>query len=84
MAKFKHEYVLCPICQNHKFPQIVDYTVCPYCGWCHDNVSEDEECLEIAIGPNNLSFNDFKRRYLETIKQKPDFYYKRDGYPEER
>ena len=47
-------------------------------------MSEDEECLDIAIGPNNLSFNDFKRRYLETIKMKPDFYYKRDGYPEGR
>jgi hypothetical protein len=84
MTKFKHEYILCPVCQKHKFSKIVDYTFCPYCGWCHDDVSEDVEYQDIAIGPNNFSLNDFKKRYQETIKTNPDFYYKRDDYPEGR
>jgi hypothetical protein len=82
MTKYKHEYILCPICQKHKFPKIVDYTGCPYCGWWHDYASEDPEFSDIAIGPNNLSYNEFKRRYQETIKKNPDFYYNRDGYPD--
>ena len=81
MAEYKHKYILCPICQKHKFPVIVDYTCCPYCGWCHDDVSE--ECIDIAIGPNSLSLNDFKIRYLKKLEQNPGFYYKRDGYPED-
>lgn len=84
MTRFKHEHIMCPICQKHKFPKIVDYTFCPYCGWCHDDVSEDEEYQDIAIGPNNLSLNDFKKRYQETLKANPAFYYNRDDYPEGR
>lgn len=84
MSKFKHKYILCPICQKHKFPEPGDrFDMCPYCGWVHDDVSEDEECRNIAIGPNNKSFIEHKARYLQTIKDNPDFYYNRDGYPEE-
>lgn len=82
MTKYKHEYALCPVCQKHKFPVIVDYSDCPYCGWCHDDVSEAEP--EIAIGPNHLSLNDFRIRYRKTIEQNPNYHYKRDGYPEEK
>jgi len=83
MSKHKHSYILCPICQQHKFPVPEDYTFCPHCGWCHDLVSESEEWLDTAIGPNSKSFNDHKARYLRTIKENPKFHYFRDGYPDE-
>ena len=83
MAKYKHKFILCPVCQKHKFPEPGDYTFCPFCGWCHDAVSESEEYLNTAIGPNRLSLVEHKARYQQFISQNPAYHYKRDGFPQD-
>ena len=68
MSEYKHKFILCPVCQKHKFPVIVDYTYCPYCGWWHDDVSEElegaEKYMEMYISTNDVSYYDMAKDEL--------------------
>gem|GEM_PF-767272 len=75
-------YILCPVCGKHKFPAFEDNgtCICPFCGWEHDS-SDEENPFELC-GPNDLCLNDYKLRYEYYTEQNPDYYWKRDKYPE--
>ena len=77
----EHNYYLCPICGKHRFPDKGDeYNICPHCGWVHDAISEEDP--HKAWGPNSLSMDDHKIRYLHYVELNPDYHFKRDGYPD--
>jgi len=74
-------YTLCPVCGKHKFSDRGDQgNVCKHCGWIHDSVSEENN--DIAIGPNELSLDNFKLRYLHYIDQNPKYHWAHDLFPE--
>ena len=38
----KHNFYLCPICGEHRFPESGNYDICPHCGWENDAVMNDD------------------------------------------
>lgn len=75
-------YIICPVCGKHKFPIWEDNgtCICPYCGWGHDTIGEEESF--VATGPNDLSLEDYKLRYLYYVEQNPKYHWRFDRYPE--
>lgn len=78
----KQKYILCPVCGKHKFPTWEDNgtCVCPYCGWAHDSLSEDESFE--AGSHNDLCLDNYKLRYEYYVEQNPDYHWARDKYPD--
>ena len=78
----KQLYILCPVCQKHKFPIWEDNgtCICPNCGWEHD-LSDEENPLELN-GPNDLCLNNYKLRYEYYVNQNPNYHWARDKYPD--
>lgn len=50
---------ICPICEKHQFDD--SYDICPVCFWENDDVQYDEP--NFYGGANNLSLNDYKKRW---------------------
>ena len=50
---------MCPICEKHKFKDC--YDICPVCFWENDDYQYDEP--DFYGGANNLSLNDYKKRW---------------------
>lgn len=76
----QNSYVICPVCQKHRFP--IDEgqsNICPVCGWIHDVVSENDP--EKVWGPNELSLSDHTKRYQYYQEKIPGYHWKRDKYP---
>lgn len=78
----KQSYVLCPVCKKHKFPIWEDNgtCICPYCGWGHD--TQGEENTNEAIGPNDLSLENFKLRYSYYVEQNPKYHWRTNHFPD--
>ena len=57
----KHNFYLCPICGEHRFPESGNYDICPHCGWENDAVMNDDPSF--SGGANDLCQIDFKMRY---------------------
>lgn len=78
----KQDYVLCPVCGKHKFPAWEDNgtCICPYCGWGHDRVSEED--VYHAGGANELSLEHHRLRYEYYVSQNPKYYWRADRYPQ--
>ncbi len=76
-----NKYILCPVCQKHKFPAVTgEYNMCPHCGWEHNLV--DEENPYKVMGPNSLSLTDHQLRYEYYVDKNPDYHWARDGFPQ--
>lgn len=71
----KTNNVLCPVCGKYTFNDVNNFDICKYCGWQNDGYYE-------AGGANELSLEEFRKRYQETITSNPDFIWKNCGYPE--
>ncbi len=78
----REDFVLCPVCQKHKFPLWEDKgtSICPRCGWGHDSYGEENPTA--VVGPNDLSLNDYKLRYEYYLSLNPNYYWSTDSYPE--
>lgn len=50
---------VCPICEEHQFEY--SYDICPVCFWENDNVQYNDP--DFYGGANNLSLNDYKKRW---------------------
>ena len=50
---------VCPICEKHQFEY--SYDICPVCFWENDNVQYNDP--DFYGGANNLSLNDYKKRW---------------------
>ena len=50
---------VCPICERHQFED--SYDICPVCFWENEGVQYDDP--DIGGGANNLSLNDYKKRW---------------------
>lgn len=50
---------LCPICEKHQFSDY--FEICPVCFWENDDVQNAEP--DFNGGANNLSLNDYKKRW---------------------
>lgn len=58
---------LCPICGKYKFKDDNSFDICPFCGWEDDCVQLNDPDLE--GGANELSLNQYKNKYNESIKK---------------
>lgn len=72
--KKNYQNVTCPVCGKYTFSNHNDYDICKYCGWENDGYYN-------SGGANDLSLEDFKKRYFDTIRKNPNFIWKNNGYP---
>ncbi len=61
----------CPVCGKYDFPDENSFDICPYCGREDDCVQEDDPTY--WGGANELSLNDYKKKYTEIIKKNPQY-----------
>ena len=57
---------MCPVCGKYEFPNGNTFRVCPVCDWMDDPVQEDEPDWDGCA--NNLSLNEYKKRWAEKNK----------------
>lgn len=71
----KNNNVICPVCGKYTFYGVNNNDICKYCGWQNDGYYE-------AGGANEISLEDFKKRYQKKIEDNPNFVWKNSGYSE--
>lgn len=59
----------CPVCGKYEWKEIGAYEMCPVCGWEEDEIQE--EYPDDFAGPNGMSLNEYKEKYLDGWK--PDW-----------
>ncbi len=64
----------CPICGKYRFADEYSYDICPECGW-EDDGSEMLYPNDDS-GPNGMSFNDYRKQYMQKLKENPDYRWK--------
>ena len=67
--------LICPICGKTTFGQLYDYDICKFCGWENDGYYE-------AGGANEISREEYKKRYKKYILLNNKYIWKTDGFPE--
>lgn len=65
----------CPVCKKTTFPDINSHYICHICGWEDDEVMEDNP--NFNVGANDLSLNEYKKRYERIIKDDPSYKWKK-------
>ncbi len=70
---------ICPVCSLYTFEDLDSFDICQYCGWedcglMEANPDDYEGC------PNELTLNDYKKRYKKLLKLKPTYKYKDDMF----
>ena len=63
---------LCPICGKYRFKDEDSYDICPVCGWEDDGA----ELHPDDIGVNDVSFNNYRKQYLQKLRDNPDYHWK--------
>lgn len=53
---------ICPVCNKHKFRDLLSFDICPVCGWQDDGYEKYPD----EIGASNLSYNDFIKKYKDS------------------
>lgn len=66
----------CPICGKYEFEDESSFDICPYCGWEDDGLQNDEP--DYSGGANELSLNQYKKKYEEKIKEDPNYKWSKD------
>ncbi|MBR6331822.1 MAG: hypothetical protein IKR78_01645 [Dehalococcoidales bacterium] len=61
---------LCPVCDKYEFPDHYSSDICPFCGWEDDGTDEDDTDI---IGPNDLKYSEYKKRYFSYINNNPNY-----------
>ncbi len=69
--KLRRKFFICPICGKTKFFQNGTYDICKICGWENDKTQNNDP--DYAGGANNLSLNEYKKRYELMLIEKPGF-----------
>lgn len=67
---------ICPVCGKYEFADHGYCEICSYCGWEDDEFQEENP--DDPRGANEISLNDYKKRYEEEIKKNPNYIWEID------
>ena len=67
---------LCPVCGRYKFKDYSSFEICPFCGWEDDGSEVDDSDI---LGPNDLRYSEYKKRYEALIENDPSYKWKRNN-----
>ena len=67
----KNHIIKCPVCGRSTFSDHNSHEICKYCGW------ENEDYYESG-GANELSLEEYKKKYNSIIAYDPGYIWKND------